>query len=270
MNTFFYRNLINTYGVNGVADSAAADYPASNLGDYNSARPWRSADAASAHNVVFDFGTAVGVDTVSLINVNFTTSATVKIQANTTDSWGSPAFENTFQVSGLGLDPPHYNLLRRITEGSPETYRFWRLYISDTTNPDGFYEVGELLIGVREDMATGQDFQGDQNESFPDANVVHQTEYLHEIAYVRDVEDVRIFDLVWEAVNETTKNELRKLKRYTHGSGLPFVFCPDGYTTPVECFYVRMQGTLNVKRISPIAWTVGMNLREQARGKIVS
>ena len=164
--------------------------------NYNPASVFRTQDSSTSHSIVFDFGSAVTIDTCAMANINFTTSAIVKIQGNAADSWGSPSLSETLVVSGLGLDPAYTNLFHKIVTGSP-TYRYWRINIDDTTNPNGYYQVGEAWLGVRVTPATGQDFEITWTQTFSDSNIVHQTEFLHEYAYVRDVGDVRSFELEW-------------------------------------------------------------------------
>jgi hypothetical protein len=202
---------------------------------------------------------------VALIGVNFTTAATVKIQANATDAWGGPSFDETITVSGLGTDPPFYNLCHKFA--SAQNFRYWRLSINDAANPDGFYEVGEWILGSKVVTATGQDFQSANAQSFPDPNVIHKTEWLQTHVAIRDIEDVRNFSLEWTEVTSTTRDQLRKLKRFVKNSGYPFVFVPDQTVNPMEGFYVRMTGDFEIIQGNPRTYTSRLILEEQARGQ---
>jgi hypothetical protein len=73
----------------------------------------------------------------------------VKIQANTTDSWGSPAFEATFTIPAKRLDGPSYqrwtkNPMIELEGLDPGGYEFWRLNFG-TANSQNII-VGQLLL----------------------------------------------------------------------------------------------------------------------------
>lgn len=264
MNTFLFTNKLKAASA-VTPDSTSLVYPVTALQDDNAASTWRTDNASAAHNVVIDFGTATAIDTISLVNVNLRSTGTVVLEWNTTDSWASPAGSQSFNMTGLALDPPHYDLTMKLS--ATRTYRYFRLVITDTGNPDGFYEIGELFLGERVDTATGQDFQSDNDQTFSDPNVIHETEWLQAHVYVRDLDDVRSLQLEWTQVSKATMTAIRVMKRTVKNSGFPFVFAPDGVTVPVESFFVRMVGDFVVSQVSPIHYTVKLALREQARGR---
>lgn len=263
-NAFLYENKLESVQAVLTADQEDASYPAENLVTGVYAQPWRTTDVLSSHNVVQDFGAAVEVDTVWLGNVNLTSGATVKIQANASDSWGAPSVDETLTVSGLGQDPAHVNLWHELS--SAQTYRYWRLLITDGSNPDGWLEVGEWWLGSRVSLAGGEDFQTVHSEIYPDRNLLHETEWAQEYVYSRDLDDIRTFSLRFRPKGVSNLNVLRKLKRYTNGSGRAFVFAPNRTATPVESFFVRMTGDFTVTQDDLTVYSVDMNLREQARG----
>lgn len=93
--------------------------------------------AISDQTFVFDLGSARAIDYIVIFNHNFTSSATVKIQANSSDSWTAPAVEQTLTVA----DVINYNF------NSAQTYRYWRLTVDDDTNTDTFLEISKVYIG---------------------------------------------------------------------------------------------------------------------------
>ena len=68
-------------------------YEAANIVDINTLKTWRSTSTTAS--VVFELSSADELDTVGIKNHNFTSGATIKIQANATDSWGAPTFSQT-------------------------------------------------------------------------------------------------------------------------------------------------------------------------------
>jgi hypothetical protein len=263
-NSWLHTNLIKTVQKTLVADSQQTEYPSANLQTDNYTQPWRTADAAGAHNCVNDFGSAQTVDCCFLGNVNIRSSGTVSIQGNATDAWGAPTVNQAFTMSGLGLDPPHRNLF--VTFGS-SSQRFWRILITDVSNPAGYYQVGEWFLGVRVSMATGQDFQSEHEQTYQRNNVIHQTEWLQKYAYTRA--DRRVFGYEWRAITAATRTQFRVLERAAKGTALPFVWIPDVTASPAESFFVRMAGDMRITQVTPTHYNIQTSFEEEGFGKDV-
>lgn len=100
--------------------------------------------------VKWDFGISTNPDAFVLIGarnkpIKISPSATIKLQANETDVWTSPSYEQT-----ITYDENVMSLFK--TNASDEglntqALRFWRLSIIDRDNPFGFVEVGGLFLG---------------------------------------------------------------------------------------------------------------------------
>jgi hypothetical protein len=118
--------------------SEAIGYEASTaLKDSRLCRFWKTIGATS-ENCVFNLGSAKAVTYVNIQRHNFTSSATITIQANSSNSWVSPAYSSTaFTVSGITAT----------ISFAAKTYQYWRLVVADSTNPDTFLEVGLVYIG---------------------------------------------------------------------------------------------------------------------------
>ncbi len=105
--------------------------------------------ADSAQWVLFSFVAAVDVDVVGIFNNNFTSGATVKIQANATDSWGSPSIDQALtytkdnrRSTELGRDVGVWSY----QFSSTESYQYWRIYIDDSSNPETYVEMGFVFL----------------------------------------------------------------------------------------------------------------------------
>lgn len=112
-------------------------YEAENIVTTNTKQGWRSTTDGASY-VVFDLGSAMDVDCIGFKNHNLTSGATIKIQGNATDSWGSPSVDVTLTWRDCET------IFEGFTGGS---YRYWRFYVDDTGNADGYIEVGTLYIG---------------------------------------------------------------------------------------------------------------------------
>ncbi|MBW2619285.1 MAG: hypothetical protein JRC92_10465 [Deltaproteobacteria bacterium] len=112
-------------GATASTDSEDASYPFANLFDLNHNTAWRSVDLDVWLKA--DLKSAQQVTSTALLDHNLTSGATITLEANSTDSWVSPAYSQVLTWTEghlvLSLD---------------QTYRWWRLVIDDPTNPDGF------------------------------------------------------------------------------------------------------------------------------------
>lgn len=109
-----------TYGTERLIDRARATY-------------WKSTGIAD-ENIVVNYGAATNITAVALHDHNFSDSATVKFQANASDSWGSPSVDYTFTSI---TDPLVYYL--------DQTYQYNRWLIQDGSNTNNYLQVGNLM-----------------------------------------------------------------------------------------------------------------------------
>jgi hypothetical protein len=123
------------------ASAEDSEYPAENLVDINPAKPAKL--TTTGGNWILDFGTAIAGVAAALLYHNIDNGVTVTLQANSSSSWGSPPFSQTFTIPGRTEDD--WTVSPWIEFASTQTYRYWRLLISGTANaqPIG---VGHLMI----------------------------------------------------------------------------------------------------------------------------
>ncbi len=87
----------------------------------------------------FNFSSPVEISYLGILAHNLTSSAIVVLQGNTTDSWTTPAYEQTITITN-GID-----VVVELT--TPQTYAFWRLTMADTTNTAGYIQIGLIYLG---------------------------------------------------------------------------------------------------------------------------
>lgn len=260
-NRWLHTNLLKTTPATLTADSEDSIYPKAQLVDDNAASAFRTEDAAAEYHVVADFGAAVDLESVFLGNVNFRTSATVRIQANATNTWGGPSISETIDCSALGNVLRGKNLYHKVTT-SPHSYRYWRLSISDISNPDGFYQVGEWWLG--NDVALATNFTNDDVYTIQRNNVILATEWLQKYVYART--KMKTFTYEWANIPASMRDVLLTLEYTLQGSRYPFVWIPEGATLPRESFFMRLSNELEVRRIAPLLFTVSLRMEEEAVG----
>ncbi len=129
---FLDDNLID--GASLTASTENASYPVSNIQDPHLASVYRS--TATSANIVMNMGMSMDADIVFIANHNFTDSATVTLEANSSDSWGAPPFSESLTVEDL--------INEAFTSAS---YQYWRIVIADAGNTDGYLKIGGMGLG---------------------------------------------------------------------------------------------------------------------------
>jgi len=72
--------------------------------------------------------------------IKLTGASVIKIQANATNVWTSPAVDQTLTINDTYSVASHYFT-------TDQSYRYWRVLITDPTNPWGYIELGMVWIG---------------------------------------------------------------------------------------------------------------------------
>jgi hypothetical protein len=116
-------------------DDELSNYPVENIQDSRLSRIFKNSSLESA--IVFDMGEDVSVDCIAILSHNFSENATITLQGNDSDSWTSPAFEQDITYSSGNIT----------LEYTTQTYRYFRLYINDSTNSDGYIQLSRVIIG---------------------------------------------------------------------------------------------------------------------------
>jgi hypothetical protein len=111
-------------------------FPAANTQDPHLATRWRTSSPASQY-ITLDNTSGEDVNFIAIAGHNLSNSATILFQANDTDSWGAPSVSETLT----------WNVGHIIKMISKISYNYYRFSIDDSTNPDGYIEIGRLWIG---------------------------------------------------------------------------------------------------------------------------
>lgn len=139
---FLSNNLIDAATL--TASTENAQFPVSNINVNFRTKTYRS--TSNSDNIVIDFGTAESCDHFAIVDnwQNGFGVTAITIEANATDSWGSPAFtttatlDNTFGVSIKAFS-------------SAQSYRFWRIVMTSTL---GYCEVANMFLGTADTVVT--------------------------------------------------------------------------------------------------------------------
>lgn len=219
-------------------------FPASNLKNQLRANTWRTT-STTAQSVVIDLRTSEAVDMVVLVfdpmvGIGFTNSAVIKIQANATNVWTSPAYEQSLVID-------EDNGIASLFLSSDQTYRYWRLYISDPGNALGYLEVSKLLLGKATQLLQMPNIGFAYNTK--DQSKSQKTEYGHE--YVDIYPNRKAIDFNYTVI---TQEDMETLANIYERVGS--VRCVGVALDPTETLfdkdrffvYGRLQGNLGIKQ----------------------
>lgn len=85
-----------------------------------------------------DMGQTQAIKAFCFKKHNFQSNAQVRIQGHASDAWGSPSVN---QLLSLSADITIYFWV------TAQNYRWWRYYMQDASNPDGYVETGRCFAG---------------------------------------------------------------------------------------------------------------------------
>ena len=130
-----YNNIINNVSAGSiVASSETINYEVSHIQDDRLSYNWKS-DSATAQTIIFDLGSALEVNTLSLIGHNIIDGTIITFEANATDSWGAPSVSQALTWNE--------NAILYFFSAMQE-YRYWRLVLTG----QGDIEIGKIVIGT--------------------------------------------------------------------------------------------------------------------------
>lgn len=154
-------------GTNWTSNSTAAgDYSPNNLNTDIVEQIWKSDGDVAGVFLTCDAGSPVFVDTMAILNHNFTTSADILFQGSNDPGFATVGVQIDIEAAADNI----YYIAPTLPTSS---YRYWRISITDNTNPDGFLTMGTVVFG------SATIFQG---ECFVDQVVRTTTHFSDKIA----------------------------------------------------------------------------------------
>lgn len=215
-----------------VGGSWQASLPLANLQDRRIHKVARSVDATTGSTQFdIDFGTARSIRVLALVGVNFTSAATVEVDAGTTQGATGvrdgaalaayPAGETPETLDGLTLS---YVLVLPAALSA----RWWRVKIVDTSNPAGYVEIGRLFAGPAYQPTINARYG--LRQGFEDDSAAHNTDGGATILTERRVRRTVQFVLPQIPVNEALANLFPLAHRQRTTRQCYFVFDPDDTT----------------------------------------
>lgn len=135
--------IAQPYSATITAASNATSMNATNLNKVQPSDVWRSTSLTSQY-IEIDLGSAKAVDLIALMFTNLTSAATWRVQAGTTT--GVSNYDSGTVTAWAGatqnVDRPHAMLYL----SSTQTYRYWKITLTDAANPAGYFEAGRVIL----------------------------------------------------------------------------------------------------------------------------
>lgn len=216
--------------------------------------------------IKWDFGISSNPDGFCLIGrrnapLPITPNAIIRLQANSTDVWDDPEYDQVLTYSDSiinlfkedGADGLHTNALR-----------YWRLYIEDKSNPNGYVEIGALFLGDYFLPSRGRiqfPFKGD----YIDLSNIEFSEGGQTFSDVREKSER--FSINWNALTTADKERIDEIFD-TFGISTAFFigFDPDLAFSSEDGYYTRFVKFTSPPSYSlerPNFWSVSMDFREE-------
>ena len=103
---------------------------------------YRSSGLSSPNTITIDLGSAQEVKALALYDHNFTSGATLLLEADDAATFDSDGGSAQFSEAVTWNDDKILHYLSAAT-----TKRYWRISITGTANTDSYLEIGELFLG---------------------------------------------------------------------------------------------------------------------------
>ena len=225
-------------------------YPTANLYGEHSAQVFRCTSKTSLA-IIIDFGAAVSLNAVALVNHNLTSQA----QLTLLDGASSPASNVIANPACRALD---------LWKGFPTTTnRYWILQITDN-NPSNI-QIGQLLLGLSVALPRARKI-GNYKPGIANANISSETYGGSKYSY--PLNRRLTFNPAFRVLGSEL-NTLQGLHDAVIGDVHPFLYIPD--TTQQDCFYVRKEAGFDPTEFdtsvsSQSVYDYTMTLTEESRG----
>ena len=170
------RNMADVSGVVLTASGAAGSLVAGNLLTDDVTEVWR-VGAVSGVNLVVDLGAAAAIGMAALINTNLTSGATWRIRGATSEAnlTASPGYDSgTVSAWPAAASTEIFGYVNPLSiPAAPQSYRYWRIDLTDASNPAGYLQAGRLVLATV--IEPGRNFRRGRQVGWSDPSVKKRT-----------------------------------------------------------------------------------------------
>lgn len=173
------------------ASDENAAFPVENSQDIRLSRLFKT--TGTGVNIVIDLGENLTATGFFLANHNLTSSATITLEGNTTDTWATPAYTNSIAYNADMI----YELF------ATQTYRYWRLVISDATNSEGIIKFGGCFLGEYETITQFSHVLTHNRLDTTEQHRSNSGQVYNDVGYIYNT-----YDLNFPRITDTDKSTL--------------------------------------------------------------
>lgn len=236
------------------------DYPASYIADEIFTKPAKLTTTTGGW--VAEFAADQRVDLVALGVHNIDPGATVVVQGNGTDSWGSPTLNTTLTIAADDSDGRvchAWKDLTGVTGYTTSGFKWWR--ISVTASNTTLVNVGEVWLGKLK-RTFDRNYKWEYETSETRRTVEHMTQYGMRTVYDLLVRQRQFIATV--RASDTGLSAIREWHRSARGSVRPVLFMPDA--TVNDAWWVYLPSALAITSVFTNVHDVTVTMDELSPG----
>jgi hypothetical protein len=201
------------------ASSANSAYPAANLKLLPVAKHWRS--TTTSPDLQIDLGASLPINLMGLLNHNLTSSATVTVNGGSSANPNGGQYQTTIAYR-------EFDAFKIID--TAQTWRYWKIIVSDASNADGYIRVGIPVLG----NATELGFHWNYGDTFTDSFTTIFRRTPGGAVYKEPVYGIAKETFTFGPITVANMAILRTLYRSLETTGKPIFIIPerdvyDGY-----------------------------------------
>lgn len=223
-----HNNLVWAGGtiLEAVSFSENASYPVENAVNGRASSVYRTAAAALSTNYAFtyDFGAAVTVNFVALINCNLRSTDELTIAGDDDNTWpGGGDYSQAVTMTSFGTNNGLYNVYCKLA--ADQTYRYWRFLWNDqgTAQTAGYWQIGEVYIGTC--ITPSGSFDWPYHRIDDHHTIAHETEWGNRWTYRR--QNRLAYRISFSNIPDSDITLFRTAWGTLQGDRYPFLMVPD-------------------------------------------
>lgn len=224
------------------SSSEAGDLIDNNVVNDFLGKAWRTTGKTSEW-IKFDLGSAKTLTALAIVKFNLTSGATVKLQANATDSWGAPSVDVTLTIP---TDSDSTVIQYIVYYPSISAYRWYRITLVDTGNSASYLQIGRIK-GITSDQtyySPTRDVTDRYQIDYVDPSQGNDVEGTQSNIIQRSI--YRRATVNFTSFNQTQADKLRAIFAYV-GKRKPFIIDFDPTSRPSkEALYCTLRTPLSV------------------------
>jgi len=231
------------------ASSENANYPVENIYSPRLSKYFKTTGDTS-ENIVFDAGAGntLQANTFTISGHNFTASATLKIQANASDAWGSPTLDESITYGAETI----------VTFFTLTDLRYWRFTMADAANPDTILKIGNVKLDEYLQITKGP-ARGLTEKIIDTTQEFYSGGGQH---YATQGSRYRTYDLSFKYWENDMRESIRTMLASVQKNTPVVIIIDEDNTDKMYPCYCVIRGDFPVTELAPYTWTSRLQFRE--------